>query len=100
METNPANGLAQEKGSAAFLIELEKQRAIKVETNFYLSLTKETINIISESLRIVLIGYWEKHNNWTGDNVLCRYMFLSVLTSIQLSHKRSMAHFETWSSKT
>ena len=45
METNPANGLAQEKGSAAFLIELEKQRAIKVETNFYLSLTKETINI-------------------------------------------------------
>ncbi|RID60192.1 hypothetical protein BRARA_F03369 [Brassica rapa] len=30
METNPANGLAQEKGSAAFLIELEKQRAIKV----------------------------------------------------------------------
>ncbi|KAJ0240397.1 Ureide permease 1 [Hirschfeldia incana] len=30
METNPANGLANEKGSAAFLIQLEKQRAIKV----------------------------------------------------------------------
>ncbi|KAJ4901185.1 Ureide permease 1 [Raphanus sativus] len=30
MEANPANGLANEKGSAAFLIELEKQRAIKV----------------------------------------------------------------------
>lgn len=43
METNSANGLSKGKAkeeTVAFLIELEKQRAIKVGTKFAFSLTE------------------------------------------------------------
>ncbi|AEC05722.1 ureide permease 3 [Arabidopsis thaliana] len=61
------------------------------------SFQMETSSIKEGKAKVGTADFLIEHNNWTGDNILCRYLFLSNLTCSKLSDKRSMAHFETWS---
>lgn len=96
MNLEKGTGIIEAKaGTVEFLLELEKQRAIKVGiSRFYFLHSMAFAYIIYDSGLNVIAGVWEEHYNWFVHNFLCWCLLFSILSSFQLGNKWSMAHFE------